>query len=393
MSMFLLAPAALAALAALLLPLLIHLARRSEQRPTDFAALRWLRQKPRPRHRLRFDEWPLLLLRLLLLALLALWLARPMLGGSGGAAPWVAVVPGVDIEAARATINDPAARLHWLSPGSPALEQPAPSGPQPIASLLRQLDAELPPGVVLTVVVPEVLHGVDAERPRLSRAIEWRVLPGAMPAPEVTPPVTAPRFAVRHASDREDAVRYLRAAASAWQAGPNPSAEAAAPHFSAGPTSQPLDADTRWLAWLAPGALQPAIDAWVKDGGIILVDAETTLAPGQPRVVVWHDALGSPLVEAIRHGKGRVLRLTRPLAPATMPQLLEPEFPRQLRALFENPALAPTRVSARDYSPLAGGDSYPQAPRDLQPWLAMLIVLLLLLERWLATRRRRGVAP
>ena len=75
----LLLPAALAALAALIVPLLIHLARRSEQRPADFAALRWLRQKPKPRHRIRFDEWPLLWLRLLLLALLALWLARPVL--------------------------------------------------------------------------------------------------------------------------------------------------------------------------------------------------------------------------------------------------------------------------------------------------------------------------
>ena len=81
MSLAFLIPAALAALGALLIPLAIHLARRSEQRPTAFAALRWLRQKPKPRHRIRFDEWPPLLLRLLLLALLALWLARPVLSG------------------------------------------------------------------------------------------------------------------------------------------------------------------------------------------------------------------------------------------------------------------------------------------------------------------------
>src|SRR5690606_9148841 len=79
MSLALLLPAALAALGALLLPLLVHLARRSEQRPTDFAALRWLRRKPRPRRRIRFDERWLLALRLLLLALIALWLARPVL--------------------------------------------------------------------------------------------------------------------------------------------------------------------------------------------------------------------------------------------------------------------------------------------------------------------------
>jgi len=91
MNAALLLPMALAALAALALPLLIHLARRSEQRPTVFAALRWLREKPRPRSRLRFDEWPLLLLRLLLLAALALLLAKPVLYGAQPRTAWLAV--------------------------------------------------------------------------------------------------------------------------------------------------------------------------------------------------------------------------------------------------------------------------------------------------------------
>ena len=47
MTATLLAPAGLLALAALAAPLLIHLAKRTQQRPTDFAALRWLRPKPR----------------------------------------------------------------------------------------------------------------------------------------------------------------------------------------------------------------------------------------------------------------------------------------------------------------------------------------------------------
>jgi len=389
----LLAPAALAALAALLIPLLIHLARRSEQRPTDFAALRWLRQKPKPRHRLRFDEWPLLLLRLLLLALLALWLARPVLDGSASEAPWVAVVPGVDPAVAREAINETDARLHWLAPDSPELDRPAPSGTQPIASLLRQLDAELPPDVALTVLVPEVLQGVDAQRPRLSRAVQWRVLPGAVPAREPASPAAIPKLAVRHAPEREDAVRYLRAAASAWQPAPKNSAQPAAPNLSTGTAGKPLDADTRWLAWLAPDALPTEIDAWISDGGIALLDSESTFESKASRVVLWRDALGRPLVEGAAYGKGRVLRLTRALTPAEMPQLMEPDFPRRLRALFDTPPPAPTLVAANDYTPTLGGKSYPQSPRDLRPWLALLIVLTLLIERWMATRRRRGVAP
>ena len=128
MSLAFLLPAGLAALAALLLPLLLHLARRHEQTPTDFAALRWLRQKPKPRHRIRFDEWPLLLLRLLLLALLALWLARPVLSGMDDARPWIVAVPGVDATAIRTQAGDAQARLHWLAPGFPSLDDAAPDG-------------------------------------------------------------------------------------------------------------------------------------------------------------------------------------------------------------------------------------------------------------------------
>ncbi|MBP6216624.1 MAG: BatA domain-containing protein, partial [Luteimonas sp.] len=94
MNLVLLLPVALAALAALALPLLLHLARRQQQVPTVFAALRWLRAKPKPRRRIRFDEWLLLSIRLLLLALLAFWLARPALLGVADTTPWIVVAPG-----------------------------------------------------------------------------------------------------------------------------------------------------------------------------------------------------------------------------------------------------------------------------------------------------------
>ncbi|KAF1709045.1 BatA domain-containing protein [Pseudoxanthomonas sacheonensis] len=382
----LLLPAALAALAALLLPLLIHLARRSEQRPTDFAALRWLRQKPKPRHRVRFDEWPLLIARLLLLALLAVWLARPVLFGSASEAPWVAVMPGIDAAQARAAIDDDKARLYRLAPGFPALDQPPPApAALPFASLLRQLDSELPAAVKLSVLVPEQLQGADAQRPRLSRMVEWKVLAGAMPAPRPVV-VGAPALAVRYAQDREDGLRYLRAAASAWQSSTTAT-------FAAAPTTQALPADTRHLVWLAPGPLPAAVDDWIRRGGTALLPVDTEYKFPTPTTVYWRDEVGTPLVEGAALGRGRVLRFTRTLAPATMPQLLQPDFPRNLRNLFAIPGPAPARVAARDYAPITGGASYAQPPRDLQPWLALLIAALLLAERWLATRRSRGVSP
>jgi hypothetical protein len=387
MSAALLLPLALAALAALLLPLLIHLARRSEQRPTDFAALRWLRQKPKPRHRVRFDEWPLLIARLLLLSLLAVWLARPVLFGSASETPWVAVMPGVDPARARAAVEDGRARLHWLAPGFPALEQPSPAAaPLPFASLLRQLDAELPAAVKLSVLVPEQLQGADAQRPRLSRTIEWKILPGAMPALNPVA-IGAPALTVRYAQDREDGVRYLRAAANAWQ----PAATTVA--FAAAPATQALPAGARSLVWLAPGPLPAAVDAWIRQGGTALLAMDTEYELPASTTVYWRDEVGAALVEGAALGNGRVLRFTRAFAPATLPQLLQPDFPRKLRTLFAAPAVAPARVLAQDYAPIPGGTAYAQPPRDLQPWLALLIAILLLVERWLATRRSRGVSP
>jgi aerotolerance regulator-like protein len=387
MNAALLLPAALAALAALLLPLLIHLARRSEQRPTDFAALRWLRQKPKPRHRLRFDEWPLLILRLLLLALLAVWLARPVLFGGASEAPWVAVMPGIDAAQARAAVGDKKARLHWLAPGFPALDQPSPVvAASPFASLLRQLDSELPVAVKLSVFVPEQLQGADAQRPQLSRVFEWKVLPGAMPAskPLATP---APTFTVRYAEDHQEGLRYLRAAAAAWRP------DTTTTTFAAAPIAQALPAEARNLIWLAPGPLPTAVGEWIREGGTALLAAETEYEFPATNTVYWRDEVGAPLVEGAALRRGRVFRFTRAFSPATMPQLLQPEFPRNLRNLFATPAPAPARVSARDYAPITGGASYAQPPRDLQPWLALLIAVMLLVERGLATRRSRGVSP
>ena len=138
MSLALLLPAGLAALAALLLPLLIHLARRSEQRPIPFAALRWLRQKPKPRHRIRFDEWLLLAVRLLLLvaagaaARAAGAVRRRQQGAVGGGG--ARRRPGSRHARCRQRRTQ---RWHWLAPGFPALDAPAPAhdriGDQPAA--------------------------------------------------------------------------------------------------------------------------------------------------------------------------------------------------------------------------------------------------------------------
>jgi hypothetical protein len=127
MSAAFMAPLGLAALAALLLPLLIHLARRDIQRPIDFAALRWLSPRPKPHRRPRLDERALFAARLVLLTLLALALARPAIWGESRGGSWLVVAPGVDRDAARAQAPNAVRRL-WLTPGFPDLSRSMPRG-------------------------------------------------------------------------------------------------------------------------------------------------------------------------------------------------------------------------------------------------------------------------
>jgi hypothetical protein len=377
-------PAGLAALAAVLLPLIIHLARRSEQRPTVFAALQWLRQKPKPRHRIRFDEWPLLLVRVGLVALVGVLLAKPVLFGAASHAPYVAVAPGVDVAQAKRVAVAKDARWHWLAPGFPALSATPAQSEASITSVLRELDATLPSDVALTVLVPAQLDGVDAQLPTLSRKVDWRVV--ASPSPPgrgVGERVRHPtQLSIRYTPDRKDAVRYLRAANLAWQAKPD-----------VAPSTQALDPKSKNAAWLASGPVPVDVIEWVRAGGTVLLDAQATIADMPALVPVWRDDDGTTLVEGAALGKGRVLSFTKLLVPAQMPVLLEGDFPQHLRTALEAAPAMPARVSAADHAPTTGAAAFPPSPRDIAPWLVLLILLVFAIERWMATRPRRGVAP
>ena len=378
MSLALLLPAALVALASLLLPLLLHLARRDSVRPLDFAALRWLRARPRPRRRLRFDEWPLLLLRLLLLALLALWLARPVLHGAPDLRPVVAVMPGVPAAALAAQSLPDNARRHWLAQGLPALDAPVPTTPQPIASLLRELDADLPAGVPLVVLATARFDGVDGRIPQLSRKLDWRVVDVAPAPSKPTAGLPPPALYLHADAGHTAALRPLRAAARAWQG----------KVFDLGADAAPPDT-TAVAGWLSSTSIPGALRDWVARGGRVLLAHDAPLPPDIALTPAMRDASGAPLLESGRLGRGRLLRFRQPLRPADMPVLLEADFPQRLRDALTPPLQLPTRADARAHVPTFGTRAQPPAPRDLQPWLALLIALLFATERWLATARRR----
>ncbi len=378
MSLLWLFPAGFIALTALLLPLLIHLARRSEQRIIDFAALRWLSARPRPRRRIRFDEWPLLVLRLLLLALLAMLLARPALTGVADTQPRVAVLPGVDLAAARRAVADVDAQWLWLAPGFPRIDKTAaPPAAQPVSSLLRALDASLPADTALTVVVPSVLDGLDAQRPQLSRAVHWQVVeqPTATAKPATIAP---PAMQVRHDEAGKQGLRYLNAVASAWN-GPRPQAANDSSAFSD---------DDKLHVWLSAKPLPADTAAWLQRGGRLLVDARTQVPIDAQRTPLWRDANGSLVIEQISTAQGHWLRWATPLQPAGLPALLDADFPSGLRSVLQA-APTPRRALAVTMQPETGAATYPQAATELSHWLLLAIALLFLLERWLASAPRR----
>ena len=388
MSFALLAPIGLTALIALVLPILIHLVRRIELRTTDFAALRWISERVRPRRRIRFERPWLLLLRLFLLALLALLLARPVMNEIATAnRAWVVVAPGADPSAARATIDAPGADWRWLAPGFPPIETTSVSTPVPTASLLRELDAQLPRGAALTVVVPSEIGGLDGERPQLSHAIDWRVVPGRMPLGEAVEPGDAVTLAVRYAPSSQPALKYLGAAVSALNArGPTRYS------LDAQPQDVALDSATRDVIWLGAD-LPPAMTAWIEAGGTALVDHQ----PQSSGAPVWRDADGDVLARIESRGRGRIVTLTGAFSPQTLPALLDADFPQRLLALLQGPEAAPTRAPADVVragqgtaiaTAAATASAMPASTKPLDPWLTMLVAMLFLIERVVATRTR-----
>ncbi|MDP1698007.1 MAG: BatA domain-containing protein [Xanthomonadaceae bacterium] len=394
MSIGLLFPAALAALAALLLPLLIHLTRRSDRQLMAFAALRWLRAKERARRRLRIDEWLLLALRLLLLTAVVLLLAQPLWFGESSERAWVVVVPGAD---PAALIDDPTlrdARWHWLAPGFPVFDNAQSQPPAATASLLRELDATLTASQSLTVIVPERLPGLDAQRITLSRPVDWRIVAARPDVGETEQPTPRTQtVAIRHDLAHAGINRYFTAAAKAWNAGTEDHVDASAkPSFviDTATTDVALPANSDWLLWLSSEALSPANERWLAAGGNVLRASDAAAIPAADRVELWRSQQADTWLSAQRSGKGRLLIVHGSLDLAQLPELLNPEFPTLLHGWLNPPARTADRAMAKDAMPTQGMAAWPPRGEPLREAMIWLIAALWLLERLLASNRRKA---
>lgn len=190
----LLLPTGLIALAALAVPLLIHLLSRRPSRTVRVGSIRFLQPSISQRFRsLRLSDWPLLLLRAAIVALLALLLARPVIRTSGLAgetpAGWILIEPQAlpipDGDSLRAMLdslvaNDFAMRLlaPGLEPVSADAEIPQYAGIVDIWSLLREADQRLPAGRPIHMVAVPRLAALHGERPKFARDIVWHPVDG-----------------------------------------------------------------------------------------------------------------------------------------------------------------------------------------------------------------------
>lgn len=187
----LLNPIALLSIAAVIIPVLVHLWNVRKGKTLRVGSIALLTVSSRQRsNKLRINNWPLFLLRCLLLVLLALLLAKPVWYATQDTIKhpgWI-LISGRELPAAYAhykpqidSLLAAGLELHNLSAGFEMMElqdtaqlqdttNDLASRPWP---LLKVLDASLPKGFPLHVFVNNRLSSYQGERPGTHLAIQW----------------------------------------------------------------------------------------------------------------------------------------------------------------------------------------------------------------------------
>jgi len=391
-------PLGLAAFAAVLLPLWLHLDRRRSMRVLRFAAMRFIGTAHPPKRIWRLIEWLLLALRMLLIAAVVLWVAQPTwLGEWRAPQRVVAVASGVPVEEIRAHAAG-SDRLLWLNSALDEIDLAGmenfsidPGGPPPnsnqlaFASLLRQLDAELPPGDQLRVLVGEQIGGLDAQAIGLSRAVDWRIVrdersSAARPSTEFNSSPT-PTLAIRYAAADAPGLPWLRAAIEAWASDVSIQVT-----LDDQPSAAALPDKLDALIWLGDEPSAEALALLAAGSRVLHLRTYDADAGGVAADAPW------PGISQ-RVGNGLLTRVSARFEASELPILHSPEFPNALyEAVFGDPP-APSRAFADQVEPTFISRPTEPTKTPLRSWLAWLIASLFLLERALATGRRlRGAS-
>lgn len=387
--MSLLAPLGLLALGGLLLPLLIHLQRQIQREPVSFAALRWLSAAARPRRRLRLQQWLLLLLRLLLIALMALMMAQPVWQP---AAPERLLLVHPALSLGESDGQTPEIQSRWLAPGFPRIESPPESAVVDTASLLREIDAQLPLSTELRLRLPATLDGMDGERLALRRQPVVEVVQTASEPPGQPP--SAQRWSLRFDDPEHPALDYLRAGMAALS-DPTPADQQRAAALIDLDEVHDLNAapgQTQVLWWASeqnPAEFLGVAD-WLNAGGVLIWLRAQTATPDASGVAVWHSADGERTLHARRMGLGWLLQASQVVDAENFAEVLQPGFPALLQRWADPQPLPANRIRADALQPRMIEAQTTPSPQTLQPPLLWLILIVLIVERLLALGRQRA---
>ncbi|HUL70986.1 MAG TPA: BatA domain-containing protein [Gemmatimonadales bacterium] len=421
----LLVPLGLLGLLALAVPIVAHLVSRRAGRVVKVGSIRWMHESPAYQSRsLKLHDLWLLLLRLAVVALLALalagpyWRHRPAVAGTN---EWVLIGPDVARDSQYRPLIDSLARVgevHLLSPGLPhwipgdalpaSTDLPALSALPALTdywSLLREAEQLAPPATRFSVVTSDNARYFRGERPRLKARVEWRLVSGSA-AQSASIADSVKTVELYAPATRRDDARYLVAAlqAAAQEAGVRvrllrrPPSSASAPAEDASPSI--------WIIWLGGDPVPDGLKARVEAGATLLVDPaddsvetlESLLITGpslpaqahlfrrstrtleKNEAALWTDEYGVPVLSVTRTGAGLVYRLRIRLHPDWTDLVMTPALPRLIGSLWLGPSEGDLRVAPSQVVPaLVAKDASPIESRPARPDLAFSVWLLTLL--------------
>ncbi len=367
-------PAWLLALAALVIPLALHLWSRRPRQVVRVGTLRHLGDLPQARARsARLSDPLLLLLRLLIVAAVVLGLAGPRLRGGAVGLPAKLVLVSPDLLGDAALDSLDGATVHLLAPGLPERRLTRGMTPDstdrfPIWDALKAADQLVAPGGTIDLYARPRLASLGTTRPAIRATIRWHAPASKPRATWIADLSRIPGDSIQALLGDGDAtaIVYQRTRtatpstlplpASAAPREPTPRAlalrAAASPREPASPSQAArLTAATR--AVTAELGQQTTL-ATVQER------ADTTLT--LPASIIESAALADSLLERW------------PWRPLT------------------TDSLDPREVSIAEATPRAAlpGHEPEDTPRTRE--LLILAALLLVVERWLASRSRRSLA-
>ena len=382
------APWDLLGLAGLLVPFVIHLLNRSRGRVVHVGTVRFLRPAPW-RRRFLFvvrEKW-LLLLRMLLLALLAVWMAEPRLtifqSGFSDRHAFVSQHAWSRLNAdRRGEIVRESARagipLKLLARGFPdvaELDSKALGSASMSAWGQLHLLAELPTHHTITVYALESGAERGFERPAMVDRVDWRWIRDFQ-----TDNAAAMKLAIVASTDREEDRRYVAAAIEALS-------EERALSFPL-TFGDPMDADVIFQLGGAESVVPPGC-LLIRDQPVVGDAAAefefhgerysvrlTPTPPGPGRALLTTTG-GQTLA---RLDAGGVQWMSR-FHPDACGIVASDQFPFLLKEWFVDLAVINPRALR--------SESRPKRADALSVGLAVFIALLWLLERWSSERRRR----